>query len=136
MIVSKLGLQGQRGQDHSAVDVTPHPLLQDILPQLQVVLVFCHGVSAIRRHPFASCLCIGSKSARVSLSERRLLDKVDVIEEELDAQEESEGHVGFLLLGIVLPSLGSYFGQFGIRVDKKKLVICKENLESRKKASI
>lgn len=67
-----------------------------------------------------------AKAAGIPLGDGHLLDEVDIIQEELDAQEEIEGHVRLLLPGVVLPSLGSHFGQFGIGVNEEKLVVCKE----------
>ena len=49
LIVAELGLQCQRCQEHGILCVAAHPLLQDILPQLKVVLVFCHGVPGFSR---------------------------------------------------------------------------------------
>lgn len=66
-----------------------------------------------------------AKAAGIPLGDGHLLDEVDIIQEELDAQEEIEGHVRLLLPGVVLPSLGSHFGQFGIGIDEEKLIVCK-----------
>lgn len=66
-----------------------------------------------------------AKAAGISPGDGHLLDEVDIIQEELDAQEEIEGHVRLLLPGVVLPSLGSHFGQFGIGVHEEKLIVCK-----------
>ena len=48
LVITKLCLQSERGQKHGALQVTPHPLLQDVFPQLQVVLVFGHHVSGLK----------------------------------------------------------------------------------------
>lgn len=66
-----------------------------------------------------------AKAPGVPPGDGHLLDEVDVVQEELDAQEEIEGHVRLLLPGVVLPSLGSHFGEFGIGVDEEKLIVCK-----------
>lgn len=53
-----------------------------------------------------------------------LLYEVDVIKEEFNTQEKIKRHIGFLLLGILLPSLWGHFGQFGVGINEEKLIIC------------
>lgn len=53
-----------------------------------------------------------------------LLYEVNIIEEEFDAQEKGKRHIRSSFLRIVLPSIWGHFNEFGIRINKEKLIFC------------
>lgn len=77
-------------------------------------------------------LCFFSDRVSHRLSDNKLnlhlLYEVDIIEEEFDAQKKVKRHISPPFLRVLLPSLGGHFRQFGIKIDKEKLVVCVQRI--------
>lgn len=64
------------------------------------------------------------KNFLIKKKKMHLLYEVDIIVKEFDAQEKVKGHVSSPFLGLLLPSIRSHFGEFGIRFKEEKLCVC------------